>query len=334
MLSWLKRHFIPSAANGHRPHFLHSRNTRQLLGIVLLFELVLFILPAINFTGIVHTFNLGSVLPGVLATLTNEEREGSNLPDLIESPLLDQVAQMKAEDMAVKGYFAHTSPEGLTPWYWFDKAGYKYSYAGENLAVNFTDSQDVTRAWMNSPTHRANIVGAGYTEVGTGVATGIYNGQETIFVAQVYGRPAIVSAPTKSEIFALNPPQNASAAGSDASKISNSVSAQEIVLGESEPPIPQTQPTLVEPTFVQEVFSSPRHSVNAVLYVVLAIILVAIFLEVAIKFEYQHPDLVTNGLLVAVAVAGIYLGNIFVADKNMQTSFVAFEEQSTNTLSQ
>ena len=60
-------------------------------------------------------------------------------------------------DMAEKSYFAHTSPEGLTPWYWITLAGYRFSLAGENLAIDFTESEDVENAWMNSPAHRASI---------------------------------------------------------------------------------------------------------------------------------------------------------------------------------
>jgi hypothetical protein len=96
---------------------------------------------------------------------------------------------MKANDMAEKGYFAHTSPEGKTPWYWFKQAGYDYSYAGENLAVNFFESKDVAEAWMNSPTHRANIVKKDYTEIGIAVATGMYEGRQSVFVAQLFGTP-------------------------------------------------------------------------------------------------------------------------------------------------
>jgi uncharacterized protein YkwD len=45
---------------------------------------------------------------------------------------------MKANDMATLSYFAHTSPSGLTPWHWFAKANYVFSYAGENLAIDFS----------------------------------------------------------------------------------------------------------------------------------------------------------------------------------------------------
>jgi hypothetical protein len=68
--------------------------------------------------------------------------------------------------MATKGYFAHTSPEGLTPWHWFDLVKYHYSYAGENLAVYFSDTHSTVVAWLNSPTHRANLLSTKYTQTG------------------------------------------------------------------------------------------------------------------------------------------------------------------------
>lgn len=198
MFKWLKRHFIPHKGNGHRPHFLHGRNVIKIAFLILFLELVLFILPTFNFASYSRSLNLGAVLPSVLSTLTNEERGREHLASLVENPLLTHAAELKAQDMATKSYFAHTSPEGKTPWYWFDQVGYKYTYAGENLAVNFSDSERVTEAWMHSPTHQANIVGKSFTEMGTGVATGTYKGRESIFVAQVYGKPLVASELTAS----------------------------------------------------------------------------------------------------------------------------------------
>src|SRR3989338_5878655 len=101
--------------------------------------------------------------------------------------------------MATRGYFAHTSPDGLTPWHWLDVVGNNYSMAGEHLAVNFFESDDVDQAWMNSPTHRANIVKEGYKEIGIGIASGVYQGRNTTFVAQFFGTPIAVvqAAPSK-----------------------------------------------------------------------------------------------------------------------------------------
>ncbi len=133
---------------------------------------------------------VAAVISAVLVELTNNDRTTSGLGTLAQSPTLTAVAQAKADDMAVKGYFAHTSPEGVTPWHWFSEAGYKFSYAGENLAVDFSESDDVERAWMNSPTHRANIVGTQFTEIGIATANGTYQGRPTTFVVQEFGTTA------------------------------------------------------------------------------------------------------------------------------------------------
>jgi hypothetical protein len=61
--------------------------------------------------------------------------------------------------------------------------------------VNFFESSDVSQAWMNSPSHRANIVKPAYKEIGIGVARGVYNGKSTIFVAQFFGTPIATKVP-------------------------------------------------------------------------------------------------------------------------------------------
>jgi hypothetical protein len=69
--------------------------------------------------------------------------------------------------------------------------GYKFLYAGENLAVNFTESRDVDQAWMDSPTHRANLLNVNFREIGMAVMEGAYKGNDTIFVVQMFGTPAL-----------------------------------------------------------------------------------------------------------------------------------------------
>lgn len=135
--------------------------------------------------------NLASVLPGVVAALTNGARTDESLAPLAESEVLAKGAQMKADDMAAKGYFSHTGPDGSLPWKWFKEAGYQYEYAGENLAVNFAESEDVVDAWLKSPTHRANILKREFTEVGIATATGTYKGKEAVFVVQFFGKPGV-----------------------------------------------------------------------------------------------------------------------------------------------
>ena len=190
MYQKIKDHLIPHQGNNFAPPILQKTAVLGMLGLILLSFLVT------NFQALLWQNSgwlVGAILPAVVTDLTNQERANLVLPLLKRNPILDQAAQLKANDMAVNGYFAHNSPTGITPWYWFGQVGYLFTYAGENLAVHFSDSDEVVSAWMASPTHRANIVNSNYTEIGIGTARGIYQGYETVFVVQLFGRPAMKS---------------------------------------------------------------------------------------------------------------------------------------------
>jgi hypothetical protein len=143
---------------------------------------------------------VGTVLPAVVVELTNVERDSLDLPALVRNPTLDAAATAKAKHMAANGYFAHFAPDGTTPWVFFDEAGYRYAHAGENLAVHFSDSGEVVEAWMKSPTHRANIAGGQFTEIGVGTAKGRLDGFPTVFVVQLFGTPAALPATNVTQI--------------------------------------------------------------------------------------------------------------------------------------
>jgi len=91
--------------------------------------------------------------------------------------------------MLAKNYWAHSSPDGTTPWVFIKNAGYEYLYAGENLARGFSSASDVVNAWMNSKAgHRENLLSPNYDDVGFAVVTGTLAGDETILVVQELGR--------------------------------------------------------------------------------------------------------------------------------------------------
>lgn len=134
-------------------------------------------------------------ISGLLSS-TNAERSGNGLSSLTLNSKLNSSAQAKANDMVAKDYWAHNTPSGQEPWVFFDGAGYNYQKAGENLAYGFSTSSATIVGWMNSASHRANILDGAYTEVGFGFANSenfVGTGQETIVVAH-YGTP-VASAP-------------------------------------------------------------------------------------------------------------------------------------------
>jgi len=142
------------------------------------------------------SLNLGDVLgyatnifTNDLTEQTNQIRAGYGLGSLTYSEELSSAAKAKAEDMFDKDYWAHNSPDGKEPWDFIIAAGYDYSHAGENLAVDFNNSENVVKAWEASPTHKANLVNPNYTEIGFSVMNGQLEGRNTTLVVQMFGRP-------------------------------------------------------------------------------------------------------------------------------------------------
>jgi uncharacterized protein YkwD len=130
-----------------------------------------------------------NILSVSLVRLTNEKRLELDLPILRVNSDLRAAAQLKANDMVKNGYFAHYSPDGKSPWYWMDEVGYAYLAAGENLAVAFSESDDVVQAWMNSPKHRENILNPKYSEIGVAMAHGQYMGESSVYVVELMAKP-------------------------------------------------------------------------------------------------------------------------------------------------
>ncbi|MHB0977975.1 MAG: CAP domain-containing protein [Minisyncoccota bacterium] len=314
MISWLKKHFIPHEGNDHQPHFLRSENIRFIVLIVFAIELGVFALPFISVLNPANNNYIATVLPAVLDDLSNQNRQSQHLAVLTVNPLLNKVAELKAKDMAEKSYFAHVSPDGKAPWYWFNLVGYKYEYAGENLAVDFTDSQDVTSAWMNSPTHRANIIKNVYTEIGTGVASGMFEGRPTVFVAQVYGKPmkpVVTSEPTK--VVKSTPTTSVPAVEASTSKVLGASS--EVALTEES-----------NSNIFDKYITSPRHVANLAFIILGALVALALLFKLFIRMDKKHPVLITNGLIVLVFIFGVYSVNNYMAGSKIATnvSFASF----------
>ena len=134
---------------------------------------------------------------------TNAQRQAVGLEKLSYSKVLERAAQKKANDMFSQNYWAHVAPNGNTPWDFILGENYKYIYAGENLAKDFQKSSSVVKAWMNSPTHRDNLLNSNYTQVGFAVVNGTLLGKETTLVVQMFGTPyhQVASFNNNSESF-------------------------------------------------------------------------------------------------------------------------------------
>jgi hypothetical protein len=188
VLKKLKHLFIPHIHNDYKPHFFREVSVTSILVIAI----VLLSASIGSKLYIKNTNMTAEVLPSVLVDLANMDRASNGEPSLTRNLTLDAAAKLKAEDMATSQYFAHTSPSGITPWHWFNKVGYYFTYAGENLAIDFTESVDVERAWLASPKHKENIMSNNFTEIGIATAEGYYNGSKTTYVVQMFGTPAFI----------------------------------------------------------------------------------------------------------------------------------------------
>lgn len=133
-----------------------------------------------------------------LLTATNSQRSSNGVSSLSLNAKLNSAAQAKANDMINRNYWSHQTPDGQQPWVFISNAGYQYLAAGENLAYGFSTSDATVVGWMNSPSHKANLLNTTYNEVGFGMANGsnyINQGQQTVVVA-MYAKSATSPVPT------------------------------------------------------------------------------------------------------------------------------------------
>lgn len=187
MLAQLEFLFFPHQRNNHRPKVLHHSSLTFFIGFIMFVQL------SFNFVARAAPGVLGvdsTITPGEIILLTNQEREKKNLAPLHSDSLLVEAAAQKAADMLTLDYWAHDSPLGKKPWWFIKNVGYDYSYAGENLARDFTDSNSVVVAWINSPSHRDNLLNSRYQDIGVAVVEGIFQGRETTLVVQMFGQKA------------------------------------------------------------------------------------------------------------------------------------------------
>jgi len=197
MVETLLHLFTPHHTNNYRARVLHPAGLSVFIAVFLLSQVW------------VRVMELAPVLPGGLVLgfasnitasqtvdQTNTQRAALGLAPLHVSAALNQAAVAKANHMFANNYWAHIAPDGTTPWVFIKNAGYRYSVAGENLARDFDTTGAMVGAWMDSPTHKENIVNSKYTEIGVAVVNGTLEGVETTLVVQMFGQPTQALAQT------------------------------------------------------------------------------------------------------------------------------------------
>lgn len=310
---WLKDHFVPYASNNHHPHFFRGESLAALGIAVLVLQALYLGQTQIIFK---QTDFLAAVLPGALVSLTNEDRLKNGVGELEEDEALSRIAQQKAEDMATRGYFAHKTPEGHEPWWWLEQAGYRYKHAGENLAVNFSDSEEVEQAWMDSPTHRANIVKPVYTKIGIGVARGEYEGEKAIFVVQLFATPPPPAVSTVKPV--VEPPETVRPqvrVDESPSQVAQVPLDTPGVLGTETPsaaPVPTRESVNLFEEFLAAI-TSPKALFNSALYGFLTLTAITVAFAFLRRFRVPHPGvLVGSTVMTALFLGVLYINAAFI----------------------
>ena len=196
-LSYVFNHLLlPGYSNNQKAKILHSESIVVFALLLILGRFVINSFPIIgvNVLGYASQISTDEVI-----RLTNLKREAAGVPVLRYNAQLSSAAKAKGEDMISRDYWAHIAPDGTQPWKFFSDAGYKYRYAGENLAKDFSSPESAVEAWMASPSHKENLLSSKYDEIGIAVVEGDLNGEDTTIIVQLFGKrydTSIASATT------------------------------------------------------------------------------------------------------------------------------------------
>lgn len=175
---------IPRESNNHKAKILHSSSLLVIASFFIIFQALINLVPKVRPDILGYASNIGIQ---EVVNLTNQKRSELGLPALTFNQTLSNAAYTKGRDMIDKDYWAHVAPDGTQPWKFFTDFGYKYRYAGENLARDFSNASSAVDAWMNSPTHKENILNPKYKEIGIGVVEGDLAGSDTTIIVQFFG---------------------------------------------------------------------------------------------------------------------------------------------------
>lgn len=303
----LVRHLlIPYVSNNQKAKLLHPTSLFVTALVLVSFQFIL------TFAGKSFPKVLGyaaSISPEEVIRLTNVERANNGLALLTSNSVLSQAALAKGNDMLAKGYWAHFAPDGTSPWTFFLNFGYKYRYAGENLARDFADAGSAVNAWMNSPTHKENILNPNYQEIGIGVVEGSLLGVDTTIIVQFFGTPL--------ENAAANIPQAKAQDVASVATAKSSVAPRPTITPSPTPiPTPTAMPTpepeqIANATGSSITFVSPFSSTKGISLLVTGLLLMLLSIDfIVVK---RNKIIRTGGRTLAhIAFLGMILAVILI----------------------
>ena len=294
----LNKLFKPQKSNRYRSQLLHPESLMMLsIVLVAIFALVNAVrfFPSIadRVLGFASNINVQDVLQD-----TNQERAKLGLEPLVLNQELNQAALAKAQDMFNQQYWSHVSPDGKEPWDFIKGSGYVYKYAGENLARDFDNSEEMVVAWMNSPTHRENIVNPNFTQMGLAVVNGKLKGFNTTLVVQMFAAPGSVKMKTLGDGTEFHLPKAAEEV--DKTKLSEEI---DLVAGEA--------------NVNTEIVISPLHLTKTFFLIIIALIVMTLSYDAFVSNNRRYQRIVGQNfahIMLFVSVAFLLIlfkgGNI------------------------
>ena len=184
----IKHYLIASETNDYKPWI--TSTTAMVFFTVLIWSIRIILPASLSYAA--------SYLDATdIMNRINQERSSRYIATLTTNNKLITAAQSKADDMIARGYFAHVDPDGKYVWPRIEAAGYQpYTTLGENLAMDFTSADELVAAWMNSPTHRANVLNDKFQDQGLALTSGDFAPDHyTTAVVSLFG--TLASSTTK-----------------------------------------------------------------------------------------------------------------------------------------
>lgn len=130
-----------------------------------------------------------------LLKLLNKERAKADLPALKPNPLLFKAARGHSANMAKQEKMEHVL-DGKRPSQRVEATGYDWGKVSENLAVSEggeSPLDKIVKSWMDSKTHRENLLSGRVTETGLGIAR---NAKGDIYYTQIFARQRRIKPPS------------------------------------------------------------------------------------------------------------------------------------------
>ena len=187
MFEKLAHLLIPRHSNNHKAKVLQPKGLLVIIGVLVILQGLVVLSPRYQRFEKVLGY-AANISVDQVVSLTNQQRALSGLAPLQFNQDLANAAHLKGEHMLAHDYWAHVAPDGTEPWNFFRNVNYRYRYAGENLARDFSDAPSAVDAWMASPTHKENILSDHYNEIGVAVVVGDLSGFDTTIIVQFFGR--------------------------------------------------------------------------------------------------------------------------------------------------